>query len=112
MTAQKNTASQNQYVEAVVALYLQLPDTPLKPSSNDRNTASGFFAREIPMTIIEAALLLASLRRLSRNDDQPPLSPVRSLAYFNPVIQELYDAPLPDGYIQYLRQKICLLSSR
>jgi hypothetical protein len=112
MTSQDNAGSQNQYVEAVVALYLQLPDTPLKPSYNDRITASGFFLRQIPLLTVEAALLLASLRRLSRNDDQPPLSPVRSLAYFNPVIQEIESSPLPDGYIQYLKLKLRSIAKR
>jgi hypothetical protein len=112
MTAQNITISQIQYVKTVVAFYIQLPDTPSKPSSNDRITASDFFAKGIPLLIIEAALLLASLRRLSRNNDQPPLSPVRSLAYFIPVIQELSDSPLPDGYLQYLRSKLRSINAR
>ena len=78
MTDKRNDNCHKQYIENVVAIYLQLPDTPLKPSYNDRITASGFFIRQIPLPVIETALLLASLRRLSRNDDQPPLPPVRS----------------------------------
>jgi hypothetical protein len=109
MTAQKIPPRQNIYVDAVIALYLQLPDTPVKPSYNDRLTASGFFAQAIPLHTIEAALLLASLRRLSRQNDQPPLSPVRSLAYFVPVIQEISASPLPDGYSLYLRNKLTAL---
>ena len=75
-------------------------------------TASGFFVQQIPMQTIEVALLLASLRRLSRQDDQPPLTPVRSLAYFVPVIQEVTLSPLPDDYLQYLRLKLRSFSSR
>ena len=112
MTAQEISASRNQYVKSVVAMYIQMPDTPLKPSSNDRITASDFFAKGIPLLIIEAALMLASLRRLSRNNDQPPLPPVRSLAYFVPVIRELSDSPLPDGYLQYLRSKLRSVAAR
>ena len=105
MSVRENLPNQNQYVDTVLSLYLMLPDTPHKPLYNDRLTASGFFAQQIPMNTIEAALLLASLRRLSRQDEQPPLLPVRSLAYFVPVIQEVTATPLPDEYLQYLRLK-------
>ena len=112
MTARKNISNKCKYVDTVVALYLQMPDTPLKPSANDRITASGFFDNGIPLLFIEAALLLASIRRISRNGDQTPLSPVRSLAYFVPVIQELVDTTMPDGYLQYLRRKLQVKSPR
>ena len=42
----------------------------------------------------------------------PKLSPIRSLAYFFPVIQELLDNPIPDDYREYLRRKVRLLESR
>jgi len=35
----------------------------------------------------------------------PPLAPIRSLAYFQPVIAELQQQPLPAGYLDYLRLK-------
>ena len=56
--------------------------------------------------MVEAALLLASLRRLCRPADVPPLPRVRSLAYFQPVIDELLAHPLPDKYLEYLRLKM------
>jgi hypothetical protein len=36
----------------------------------------------------------------------PPLSPIRSLAYFLPAIEELLADPSPDNYIDYLRLKL------
>ena len=36
----------------------------------------------------------------------PPLPQIRSLAYFQPVIAELQQQPLPDGYLDYLRLKL------
>jgi len=60
----------------------------------------------IPLSLVEAALLLASLRRLFRPHDLPALPPIRSLAYFQPVITELQQDPLPDGYLDYLRLKL------
>jgi len=112
MTAHGKIHNQKKYVDTVIALYIQLPDTPLKPSYNDRLTASGFFAQKIPVNTIEAALMLASLRRRARQHDQPPLAPVRSLAYFVPAVQEVAASTLPEEYIQYLRLKIRNFSAR
>jgi hypothetical protein len=100
------------YLEFVINSYIKLPDTPVKPSQCDRITASSFLAQGIPVHTVEAALLLASVRRLARPDDAAPLPPVRSLAYFEPVVREIIDAPLPDGYIDYLRDKLRRLRTK
>jgi hypothetical protein len=34
------------------------------------------------------------------------LSPIRSVAYFRPVIDELRTHPAPEGYLDYLRLKL------
>jgi hypothetical protein len=65
-----------------------------------------FLAQRVPLLTIEAALLLASVRRLARPNDAEPLPKVRSLAYFAPVVRELSLTPLPDGYIEYLKCKL------
>jgi hypothetical protein len=59
-----------------------------------------------PLPVVESALRLASLRRLVRPADGPPLSPIRSLAYFHPVIDELLSHPPSDNYLEYLRLKL------
>ena len=51
------------------------------------------------------------LRRLSRDPGLPPLTKIRSLAYFLPVIEELKLQPLPAGYLDYLRLKLRRLSA-
>jgi hypothetical protein len=102
----------NEHLSAVLKLYLQLPETPSRTSPNDRESAAELHARGIKLATIESAFLLASLRRLARSPDMPPLTPIRSLAYFFPVIQELLDNPIPDDYVEYLRRKVALLSSR
>jgi hypothetical protein len=50
--------------------------------------------------------MFGSLRRLIRPADAPKLSPIRSLAYFRPVIDELRAHPAPEGYLDYLRLKL------
>lgn len=95
-----------QYVHTVLSLYQQLPETPALPSSRDRLQAHQLQQRGLPLTVIETAFLLGSLRRLLRPPQAPALSPIHSLAYFGPVIEELLHHPVPDSYIEYLRRKM------
>jgi hypothetical protein len=99
------------FVAAVLTLYAELPDTPLRPSPADQSLARRLFTDAVPLPLIESALLLGTLRRLSRAPVLPPLPKIRSLAYFLPVIEELQLQPLPDGYLDYLRLKLRRLSA-
>jgi hypothetical protein len=101
-----------QYVQTVLSLYQQLPETPALPNSRDRLQAHQLQQRRLPLTLIETALLLGSLRRLLRPPDAPALSPIHSLAYFGPVIEELLHNPVPDTYIEYLRRKMQLFAGK
>jgi hypothetical protein len=56
--------------------------------------------------ILDHGRQLASLRRLIRPADAPRLSPIRSLACFRPVIDELRTHPAPESYPDYLRLKL------
>jgi hypothetical protein len=94
------------YVAAVVMWYVDLPETPLSASLQDHRQARRLHDRGIPLRIVESALLLGSLRRLIRPADLPPLPPIRSLAYFQPIIDELLVHPMPDNYLEYLRLKL------
>jgi len=38
--------------------------------------------------------------------DAPPLSPVRSLAYFLPVIEEVLELRVSPDYFEYLRHRL------
>jgi hypothetical protein len=94
------------YVSAVLMLFADLPDTPLRTSSVDQRQARLWFDRGIPLEVLETALLLASLRRKARPTGALPLPRIRSLAYFQPVVDELLENPAPSGYLQYLRLKL------
>ena len=67
--------------------------------------------RCIPLNKVENALVLAALRRLVRPADAPPLTTVRSLAYFLPVIEEVLEMEVGEEYFQYARQKLQRLRS-
>ena len=103
-------AAECAYQTAAIAFYLASPDTPRRASAHDRSVAQRLFEQGIPLPVIESALLLATLRRRSRPTDATPLSPIRSLAYFLPVIAELQQQPLPDGYLDYLRRKMAAIA--
>ncbi len=94
------------YAAAVLMLYTDLPDTPLRPSPMDQSLARKLYRESVPLSLVESALLLATLRRLTRSSELPLLPKIRSLAYFLPVIAELQQQPLPDGHLDYLRHKL------
>jgi len=58
---------------------------------------------------VEAAILLATARRLLRNSQAPKLGPIRSLHYFAPVIEEIKSAPVSESYLKYLRRKLAAI---
>ena len=101
-----DTSDPAAYVATVVMLYVELPHTPLRASVSDQWLARRFHDDGVPLHVVETALLLGSLRRLMRPDDSPALSPIRSLAYFRPVIDELRAHPTPESYLDYLRLKL------
>jgi hypothetical protein len=94
------------YVSSVLMFYIDMPDTPLRTNTMDQRQARTWFQRGVSLSVIETAFLLASLRRLARPRDVPPLPRIRSLAYFQPVIEELLANPVPDGYLPYLRLRL------
>ena len=112
MISRNPLTNADDYAAIALKLYLRLPETPLKASSNDRRTAETLSARGISLAVVESALLLGTVRRLSRSPDMPPLSPIRSLAYFLPVIEEILYNPVPDDYRVYLRKKVESLRGR
>jgi len=98
------------YRQTLIDLYLRLQDTPRRLSRFDLRLARQLWERQIPLTVIETAFLLASVRRAARPPDAIRLGPIRSLHYFLPVIEELLYNPLRHGdtYIAYLRTKVPL----
>src|SRR5215470_9632614 len=94
------------YVNTVLTLYVGLPETPLRTSTQDRRLARQLYERGVALPVVESSFLLASIRRLARPADIPALSPIRSLAYFQPVIEELLSNPAPKNYMEYLRLKL------
>jgi hypothetical protein len=103
----KGAASEREeYVSRVLKLYLGLAETPARVSRLDRRLAEELYEKQIKLEEVEAAMILASARRLPRSADAPKLGPIRSLHYFLPVIDEVRSVPISADYIQYLRGKL------
>jgi hypothetical protein len=95
------------YLHRLLALYCGLPHTAARrPSRADRSLAAQLFDQGVELALLEAALLLATARRCSRDPDLPPLPPIRSLAYFLPVLAEIRQAPPDPEYLSYLRLRL------
>ena len=94
------------YIKQAAALYCSTPGTPGRPRRQDRLLAAQLYTRGISLSTLEQAFLLAAARRCFRAPDAPPLSPIRSMHYFVPVIEEVLAHPLEDSYVEYLKSKL------
>lgn len=98
--------SKPEYVSRVLKRYTGLAETPARYSRIDRRLAEDLYEKQIELEEVEAAMILASARRLLRSPDAPKLGPIRSLHYFLPLIEEVKSVPISAGYIDYLRDKL------
>ena len=94
------------YLQQVLEAYQHTPGTTGQVRPPDRQLAVQLQRRGIPLRTIENAFVLAAARRIFRPPQAPPLTTVRSLAYFLPIIEELLTTPLSDDYFEYLRRKL------
>ncbi len=92
------------YVRAVLIAYHALPDTPRRTSRHDRLLAASLAVRGVPLDTVNAAFLLATARRTFRSENAVPLGPIRSLAYFLPVLDEVLALPPDPAYLAYLHR--------
>jgi hypothetical protein len=98
--------SREEYVRQVLEAYRKTPGTMGTVRRADRLLAAQLYERGISVSVIENAFVLAATRRLVRPAGASPLSTVRSLAYFLPVIEEVLDLRVSPDYFQYLRYKL------
>jgi hypothetical protein len=97
---------QEEYVRQVLEAYRKTPGTMGTVRRADRLLAAQLYQRGLSVNVVENALVLAATRRLIRPTDAPPLSTIRSLAYFLPVIEEVLSSHVSLEYFEYLRYKL------
>ena len=107
----KPPSGHEDYVRKVLQAYRNTPGTCGNLRRSDRLLAIQLYQRGIPLNKVENALVLAAVRRLIRPTDAPPLTTVRSLAYFMPIIEEVLETEVGEEYFQYARQKLRRLHS-
>lgn len=96
--------SRHLYVQRILAMYRLMPGTTGHIRRSDRHLVVSLHDRGIPLGTVSAALLLAATRRIFRAGE--PLSPIATLHYIRPVIQELLAQPADPDYIHYLCGKL------
>jgi hypothetical protein len=100
------------YIEEILRLFLEQPDTPATAKRSDWAVAADFYRQEIPLDTIVYAIRLATVRRLQRDPDNGPLQPIRSLAYYRTVLSSLNPDELDNGYIGWITSKHTQLLAR
>jgi hypothetical protein len=101
---------QQEYVRKLLDAYRATPGTTGTVRRPDRLLAEQLYQRGVPLMAVENALALAAARRLARPADAPPLSTIRSLAYFATVIEEVQQMQVGPDYFQYIRRQIARLA--
>lgn len=97
---------QQEYIRRVLEAYRKTPGTTGAVRRPDRMLAEQLYQRGVSASAIENAFVLAAIRRLLRPAHAPPLVPIRSLAYFLPVIKEVLELRVSPDYFQDLRHKL------
>ena len=95
--------NRSQYLNSLITLYLQQPDTPAAASRADWTLAARLHDQGVSLQHLTHAIRLATLRRLSRDpDDTTTLPPICSLAYYRHVLDNLDDNDLQPRFIDYI----------
>lgn len=102
---------QREYVRLVLEAYRATPGTGGVIRRPDRVLAAQLHARGVPIAAVENALILAAARRLARPAGAPPLAAIRSLAYFEPVIEEVLRLKVSPEYFRHLRHRVARLTA-
>jgi hypothetical protein len=97
---------QKAYVESIREWFLALACGSGKFGAAETATARNLYGRGIPLVVIEEAILMGAGRKYMSWLEGHALEPIQSLAYFEQVIAEVQDKPLPPGYSAYLRKKL------
>ncbi len=94
--------TKQQYIADVLREYTALTHTPDRHRLYDRRLAGELYDLQVSRDTVYVAFVLAIVRRSVRPASEPPLDPIRSLAYFRPIIRQLLDKPLDQTYIDYM----------
>ena len=106
------TLSQGQYRQRLLERYRATPTVAGVVRQADRQLAHNLYERGVPLSLVEAAFSLAAARRILRDPQALPLTSIRSLHYFLPVLDELLRDPPDPRYIECINIKLRLESQK
>ncbi len=102
----EESPEQKTYVESVREYFLALGCGSGDFGAGEAETARDMQRRGIPLGVIEQAMLMGGCRKYGAWLEGRALEPIRNLRYFQSLIEEIQEKPLPPGYTTYLRRKI------
>ena len=100
------SSEQRAYMDSVRVCFLALGCGSGKFGAAEAAAAGNLHRRGIPWAVLQDAMLLGACRKYISWIEGQALEPIRSLAYFEPLIAEVQERPLPPGYSAYLRKKV------
>ena len=94
------------YIEEVRRVFTTLGCTRGIFRSADAAVAQSFFSRGIPLAVVTDALAVGAVRKYVSWINGNTSEAIASLKYFEAVVDELLENPLPFGYCEYMREKL------
>lgn len=104
--APEEEAEEKAYVEAIREGYLSLGCGRGRFGPTDFRKARQWWNQGVPLHVVQDALLLGTCRKEVAASNELETAPIGSLYYFEPLLDEVRQAPLDVGYRYYLRFKL------
>jgi len=96
----------NSYVDAIKKSFVSIGCTIGKFSVGDEKYAEALQQRSIALELVLDALLMGACRKYISLLNGTSTDPIMSLRYFEELISEIRERPLPAEYREYLRKKV------
>jgi len=95
----------NAYVDSIKNSFIALGCTTGKFTARDAHIADQFQRRHIPLGLVQDAMLMGACRKLISLLNASSGEPITSMAYFESLIAEIRERPIPADYREYLQKK-------
>jgi hypothetical protein len=101
-----NNQGLNAYVDAIRRSFVSIGCTVGKFSARDAQLAEELERRRIPLELVQDALLMGACRKYISWLNNGPSALIGSLSYFEGLVAEIRERPLPGDYREYLHRKV------
>ena len=101
-----NGQGHNAYVDAIRRSFVSIGCTIGNFSARDVQLAEELQRRRIPLELVQDALLMGACRKYISWLNGGSAEPIGSLRYFEGLVAEIRERPLPADYTEYLQRKM------